>query len=347
MAGETGARPARGARRAPCHGRPRGTAAAGRGRGGRRGRPDPGRVGRSARRGRQSRAGGRSLARRVDPHRRVTGRGEVRRRRGALRVVRRGGVGTVHRDGRREGELRGEGGGRRAYLPPPALSARAVAQPAPAHHGRHHGAARRHLRLRALRAGEVGEGDGHDGGRGNRHAHPRRPDPAGERHVRSRSAADGATWRPRPAAERDRVAGLGRDRLPRQDGDAHRGLAPRRPRDSRAGCGRAVPGRRARSLRGKLAERQRDARRSRRGVPRQGRGRAWAYPLLVEAALERRTRRCRRLRARCPGALRARPARRGGGGRAAERPPRRRAGDDRCLLRAVRRGRIPGPAAAG
>ena len=75
----------------------------------------------------------------------------------------------------------------------------------------------------------------------------------------------------------------------------------------------------------------------RRGVPRQGRGRARAHPLLVEAALERRTRRCRRLRARCPGALRARPARRAGGGRAAERPPRRRAGDDRCLLRAVRR----------
>ena len=74
-------------------------------------------------------------------------------------------------------------------------------------------------------------------GRRRRHARPRRADPAREPHVRRGGLADGAPRRPRPAAERDRVARLRRRGLPRQDRHADRaGAACRRRRSARRRC---------------------------------------------------------------------------------------------------------------
>ena len=63
---------------------------------------------------------------------------------------------------------------------------------------------------------------------------PEGSDPARQPHLRGRGAAHGAARRARPAAERDRVARIGRRRLPRQDGHADRAGAARR----RASSGR-------------------------------------------------------------------------------------------------------------
>ena len=65
-------------------------------------------------------------------------------------------------------------------------------------------------------------GDGVHRRRGARHPRPRGADPAREPHRRGGRREDGAARRARAAAERRRVARLGRHDVPRQDGDAHR-----------------------------------------------------------------------------------------------------------------------------
>ena len=102
-----------------------------------------------------------------------------------------------------------------------------------------------------------------------------------EPHLRRRRAAHGAPRRARPAAERDRVARLGRRRLPRQDGHAHRaGAAGRRARRRRRRCGARA------SSAATPPARRRATRRSRRSPT--------AYPAAAETA---RGRRCRSRRA--------------------------------------------------
>ena len=89
------------------------------------------------------------------------------------------------------------------------------------------------------------------------------------RHLRGGGAPDGPARRARAAAERDRVARLGRHDLPRQDGHADRPPAPARRRPAR-GRRRSEEqlARRARPLRGLLAGAQPDAGRDRRGRAR-------------------------------------------------------------------------------
>ena len=91
--------------------------------------------------------------------------------------------------------------------------------------------------------------------------------------LRGRRAAHGAARRARAAAERDRVARLGRGRLPRQDGHADRAGDPG------ASTLAPAPGRRsdelargARALRRGVAGPERDARGDRRGLRRRGGG---------------------------------------------------------------------------
>ena len=95
-----------------------------------------------------------------------------------------------------------------------------------------------HRHVHAARRGRDG-----DGGRGEHD--PRGPDGAREPHVRRRRPAYVASRGARPAAQRDRVAGVGADHLPGQDGHAHR-------RDAAGGGGAAGPGSREQDVRSLL-----------------------------------------------------------------------------------------------
>ena len=204
--GQARPRPARGPRRANRNGHPRRPPAAGRGRPGRDRRSRPGAGRRPARRRRTAGAERRADRRRVDPDRRVAGRAQARRRGGEVGVVRGGGLGPLHRHGRRSRELRGAGRRRGPVVSPPAVAARALAEPSLARAGRGHDPARRDARLRALVAGEAALGSCHDRRRRRRHARARGPDPAHEPHVRRRRAPHGPPRRARAAAQCDRVA---------------------------------------------------------------------------------------------------------------------------------------------
>src|SRR5581483_4478818 len=88
-----------------------------------------------------------------------------------------------------------------------------------------------------------------------------------------------------PAAERDRVARLGRRRLPRQDRHAHRAAPARRRHDRRGRLGRRA-GPRARGLRGRVEYAQLDGAGARGGVPRGAPGARAGSAVLVAPALE-------------------------------------------------------------
>ena len=223
-----------------------------------------GRPGRRRRRARRERP---ARARRVDPDRRVApgpARPGEEVRSGSFAVE---GAGAYVVDGRRRRQLRAADRRRGARVPPSAVAARARHQPAALRARRAHGPARRDLRLRALAAGRPGARGGRDGRRRHRHARPRGADPAREPDLRGRRAADVTPRRARAAAQRGRVARLGRRHVPGQDGHAHRAGSPRRRR--RAGPG-VEPGR-ARHALGRFAassaEPQRDARRDRGDAP--------------------------------------------------------------------------------
>ena len=104
--------------------------------------------------------------------------------------------------------------------------------------------------------------------RGDGDARPRGADPAGLGDLCRGRAAHGPRGRAVAAAERDRVARLGRHDLRRQDRDADDGLAPPRRGAPGAGHDRGGARRRARPLRGLLRGAEPDADGDRRGAAR-------------------------------------------------------------------------------
>ncbi len=315
-------RPPGGAGRAEGHGRARRQASRGRRPGRRAGRPRPGGRGRPG--GGRRPGGGQRGPRggRVHPHRGERA-GDARARRGAAgRLLRGRGLGVLRGRGGRARHLRGAAHRRGARVPPPALAVRAGAGPADPRPHRRHGAARGAAAVVADRAGQSLPRVGRDGRRRRDHDRPGGARPAHRDHLCGRDAADDAAGRAQPAAERGRVAGVGRHRLHRQDRHAHRGPpAGGRPDPRRRRRGRAVGP--PRPLRGELAEPQLHARGHRRGLPGNGGARARGRAVLLAAALERpvdgralvRAGRARALRPRGP----PRGARRRGGAAGAAR----------------------------
>ena len=301
--GQAGAGPAGRARRADGDRRQGRRCPAGQRRQGRRRRPAP-RAGRRPdrrRRARQDRF--RPQGRRVDPDGRVATRGSRTLGGGALRLVRGRRHRRVRGDGCRRGELRVEDRRRGTLVQASALTARAGPQQPAAHPRRRDRAARPPPRLRALPPAHQAERCGADRGRGHGHDRAGGTDSAHEPDLCRRRAANGTAGSARPAAERARVAGLGRPRLHGQDGHADRAGAES-ARD-RAGAGndegRARPG--ARSLRVERSEPDVDARGDPHGVSGRGRAPDDRGAVLVQPPLERNRDRGRQVRARGAGAV--------------------------------------------
>src|SRR5581483_11154940 len=138
---------------------------------------------------------------------------------------------------------------------------------------------------------------------------------AHEPRLRRGGAAHGPARGARAAAERARVARLGRSRLPGQDRDADRARAAGARHDRRAGRDRRRAGAIARPVRCERDQPHLHARRDRRGLPGARGGAVGGSPVLVRPALERARGRRRRVRARRAGALPARRAEEAAAGR--------------------------------
>ncbi len=221
--------------------------------------------------GRRRRSGARRGpgAGRVQPHRRVRAGARPAGAHGVQRLLRRRGRGRVRGDRGRARLARRAADRDRARLPPSALAAGAGDGPAADH----------------LRGGDAAAGDragrvaGHPRrlpGPGGGDAHRRRrehrargPDPARLADHGGVGGEDGAPRDPGPAAQRDRVAGLGQRPVHRQDRHADRGGAARGGRGARRRPRRARGGARPGALRGQRADAQLDA----GGGPRGGAGR--------------------------------------------------------------------------
>ena len=193
---------------------------------------------------------------------------------GAVGVVRRRGLRVVRGRGGRRRELRRADRGDGPRVPPSPLAARALDRPAPLRAARGDGAARDHADRRPPQAGRRDRRCGRHRRRRDGDARPRGPHPARLGHLCRRCAAHGPRGRAVAAAERDRVARLGRHDLRRQDRDADDGLAP--PRRGAAGAGHERRGARrgARPLRGLLRGPEPDAERDRSGAARDARSRS-------------------------------------------------------------------------
>ncbi len=248
---------------------------------------------------------------------------------GPLRFVRGRGRWVIRGDGGGRAELRGEGHRRGALVQASPLAARAGAEsPAPGAR-RGDASSRCAARLRTLGASHAPPHGGSDRGRGDRDDGSRGPDPAHKPYLRRRRNPARATRRARPAAERDRVDGLGGPRVPRQDRHADGTSAAR----ARA---RAGPRRRSGDLRRgaspvrcQLACGERDARGAARRLRRTSRGAGRGRALLVAAPLERAPAGGRGVRAGRARAVRARSSGLDCRGAGPQRTPRRRVRNDR------------------
>jgi len=291
LAGGTGEAQARAARRArgpERRRRPRRRAASGRRRGGRCRRPRAARPRRPGAGRRRSRRERRPRARRVDPDRRVPRHPAPERRGGAVGELRPRGLRRLPRHRCRRGRVRGADRGHGARVPPSPFAPRAPGQPSALRAGRRHDPAGRDPRRRARAAGRQHPPRGRDRRRGHGLARPRGPRPPRLADVRRRRRPPHRARSSRAAAERDRVACLGRHPLHRQDRDADRREDPcrrrravrrRRPGDCRGG---------ARPLRLVEPGTERDRRGSGRCVPCRGRAAGGGGAVLVASALERR-----------------------------------------------------------
>ncbi len=334
--GQGDARPARAAGGAQGEGGPRRRADRAARRGGRAGRPDPGRARRPAGRRRRRGLDQGTDDRRVDPDRRVRRGSQARRRPGAvgrllprrLRLLRgrRGARGQP----RRAGRGRGEG------LPAPAVAAPARGQPRPERDHDRDGAARRPPAARLLGSQRRAPGGRADGGSRPGDADPRGPGAADEHHPGGGGRPPGADGHARPADSRDRGAGRRRHDLRGQDRDAHRrhprpGLGRGGGQDP-AGGGPRGPG----PLRALGRGAESDPPDDRRALPGQAGARRRRGALLVGVEVERHHPRRAGIdpQLRDGGARRARP---GGGARA---DPQARADARGAHGRRAARGRL-------
>ncbi len=165
---------------------------------------------RSDRRRRRARRRTRAAARRIDADRRVRARPPRGRRQRALgRFRRRGHRRPPRRRGRRR-QLRRATRRTGALVSPSALAARTGRQPSAVLARRARRGSRRPARLLAVSPARVAARGRRDLDRRRRQPDPRGADGARQPDLRRRRCADGAAWRARAAAQRDRVARLGR-----------------------------------------------------------------------------------------------------------------------------------------
>ena len=156
----------------------------------------------------------------------LTGESELGRARprgaGVVGLVRGRGGRAVRGDGGGPGQPRRATDRDRARVSSPALSARAGQRSAVAVADRARGPARDRADGLGLRPPRVRQRSRAGRHRRDRQPRPRGTDPADQRHRGGVGVQDGPARRARAAAQRDRVARLGRHRLHRQDGHADR-----------------------------------------------------------------------------------------------------------------------------